>query len=786
MRFKQLSIVLLLIWVAVSVNGQIPLVYDVENTGASCAEPVLPAPGDLENYPKLPDPFEWSDGSGSVVDFSDWSCRRNEIMAEIEEYEIGPKPVKPESVTATFESIESVLTVEITHNGQTLTLTSNVVIPDGTGPFPVVIGMSSGTGSLPAGLFDGVIQIPFNHDQVVTSSHQGTRDPDAAYFDLYPELEDVGYYSAWSWGISRLIDGIESVQSDLNADLAHIAVTGCSYAGKMALFAGAFDERIALTIAQESGGGGVNSWRVAEALERNVEKIDNTNYSWFMQSLKTNFQGQPGLLPYDHHELMALIVPRALLVLGNPPFEWLGDEAGYVACKGTEKVYQEFGIADRFGFSFRTNHNHCQLPDASLPEVQAFVDKFLHGDETAETTIRYHDDFLEYVNPDSWINWPIDPDAPSVSIDLSEQGTTFEAPVSFDLVATVPVSVNPIAKVTFFNGSEVLGEATTEPFTHALSDLAVGSYTFHAEVEDETGLKGYSNMVEVAVQAPPVQAYKVNAPPVIDGSVDAVWNDVNVLSMNAENVLSGSGFTDQGLSGFAKMMWDDNAVYLLAEITDDILVNDGPNIYDDDNVEFYFDGNNAKATSYDADDAQYSFRWNDAGNIGTIPAGYSTEGVVYEILETANGYNVEAKIPWTTLQVTPVGDMRIGFDFMINDDDDGDGRDSKISWNATEDQAWQNPSYFGTVELKDDIIITFLENINGSVNVSLFPNPAKDVLYLEGLLGEFDCKVFDLNGKMVFSGKSKKNISVNNFKKGIYMLEVYQRDEVYSLKFIKE
>ena len=51
-----------------------------------------------------------------------------------------------------------------------------------------------------------------------------------------------------------------------------MAISGCSFAGKMALFAGAFDERIALTIAQEPGGGGVNAWRVSETLE-NVETL---------------------------------------------------------------------------------------------------------------------------------------------------------------------------------------------------------------------------------------------------------------------------------------------------------------------------------------------------------------------------------------------------------------------------------------------------------------------------------------------------------------------------------
>jgi hypothetical protein len=431
LQFKLLAVILSGYFV-VNSNAQIPLVYEQENTGVNCEQPPLPALGELTNNPRLPDPFAWSDGSGRVETFSDWECRRNEIKAEIEEYEIGSKPERPELITATLSG--NTLTVEITENGETLVLTSNVILPEGDGPFPIIIGMNSGTGGLPAELFDEVIQIPFNHDQVVTSSHQGQRDPDAPYFDLYPELEHVGYYSAWSWGISRLIDGIDIVKSELNVRFDRIAVSGCSYAGKMALFAGAFDERIALTIAQESGGGGVNSWRVAEALERNVEKIDNTNYSWFMGSMKDNFQNQVGLLPYDHHELMAMIVPRALLVLGNPPFEWLGDEAGYVACRGAEEVYKAFGIENRFGFSFRTGHDHCQLPDASYSEVQVFVDKFLHGYETVNTEIRVHDDFLEYVNYNQWIKWTIDPNAPSIFIDSPENNSTFEAPASVTFV----------------------------------------------------------------------------------------------------------------------------------------------------------------------------------------------------------------------------------------------------------------------------------------------------------------------------------------------------------------
>lgn len=383
--------------------AQVPLVYSAENTGAACEAPPLPAPGELTNTPRLPDPFAWSDGSSRVEDFADWECRRNEIKAEIQEYEIGPKPARPADITATYA--DNTITVEITENGQTLTLTSSVSIPEGEGPFPVIIGMNRPTGSLPAELFEGVIQIAFMHDQVVSYSQSSDKNLDDPYYDLYPDLTHVGNYSAWAWGVSRLIDGIELVQPQLNADLDHISVTGCSYAGKMALFSGAFDERVALTLVQESGGGGINSWRVSETIG-NVEKIDNTNYSWFMESMKTNFAGKVGLLPHDHHELIAMVAPRAMLVLGNPPFEWLGDESGYVAARAAQEVYKQFGIEDRFGFSFRSDHDHCALPTASYPEVQAFVDKFLFEDQTANTNVQVHD--FHDVDYNYWIQeWKV-------------------------------------------------------------------------------------------------------------------------------------------------------------------------------------------------------------------------------------------------------------------------------------------------------------------------------------------------------------------------------------------
>jgi hypothetical protein len=50
----------------------------------------------------LTDPFMWSDGSGRSLNFNDWKRRRNEIKKEIEHYEIGLKPDRPQDITATY------------------------------------------------------------------------------------------------------------------------------------------------------------------------------------------------------------------------------------------------------------------------------------------------------------------------------------------------------------------------------------------------------------------------------------------------------------------------------------------------------------------------------------------------------------------------------------------------------------------------------------------------------------------------------------------------------------
>ena len=277
--------------------------------------------------------------------------------------------------------------------------------------------------------------------------------------------------------------------------------------------------------------------------------------------------------------------------------------------------------------------------------------------------------------------------------------------------------------------------------------------------------------------------YKVNTTITIDGSIDDVWTNGNVLPMNATKLLTGTVTNAADLSGYGKLLWDNNYMYVLAEVTDDSKRNDSENSYEDDAVEFYFDINNNKTATYGANDVQYSFGWDDGTIVGSLPSGRAVTGIEYSAVSTTNGYIIEGRIPWSTLQGSPASEQLIGIDFMINDDDDGIGRDSKLSWNAAADDAWQNASLFGTGKLYAEEVITSLSGTQHST-ISVYPNPAQGEVVINGFVGAFDYTILDHAGRAIKTGNSEQKIQLTNIEKGMYILELSQNDKKEIVKII--
>ncbi|HEY2012360.1 MAG TPA: alpha/beta hydrolase family protein, partial [Bryobacteraceae bacterium] len=135
------------------------------------------------------------------------------------------------------------------------------------------------------------------------------------FFPAYPNY-DWGLLRAWAWGVSRIVDYLET---DASVDKTKFVVTGVSRTGKSALIAGALDDRIAMVAPVASSGGGTPAYRYSgsvpdrggkEGLTEMVRKYPN----WYSDHLH-QFWGQPDKLPFDEHWFIALCAPRPFISL---------------------------------------------------------------------------------------------------------------------------------------------------------------------------------------------------------------------------------------------------------------------------------------------------------------------------------------------------------------------------------------------------------------------------------------------------------------------------------------
>lgn len=378
-----------------------------ETPGCQIAQ--LPSYNELPSNPYLPDPFTFLNGS-KVVSKADWNCRRAEIAALAQKFEFGNKPCTPYSATtASFNSSTNTLTVTVTENGKTISFDCLISYPStGSAPYPAMIGIGFSFLNNTELSNMGVAIIAFPCDQIAEQQSTGSRGK-GKFYDLYCSNHSAGALMAWAWGVSRLIDALEKTPQ-ANIDAARLGVTGCSRYGKGALVAGAFDERIKLTIPQESGSGGAASWRVSDAQKadgQNVQTLSQivTENCWFRSDFG-QFANTATRLPFDHHLIMALCAPRALLVIENTWMEWLGNLSTWTTSNVAHYVWEALGIPDYMGFSQVGHSDHCRYPASQVPELQAYVKKFLIGNGTDDTHIMKTDGNLTF-DKDKWVNWTV-------------------------------------------------------------------------------------------------------------------------------------------------------------------------------------------------------------------------------------------------------------------------------------------------------------------------------------------------------------------------------------------
>lgn len=178
--------------------------------------------------------------------------------------------------------------------------------------------------------------------------------------------------------------------------------------------------------------------------------------------------------------------------------------------------------------------------------------------------------------------------------------------------------------------------------------------------------------------------------PVIDGTIDEVWNEAPALPINRFQ-----GAWETGATGEGRVLWDDENLYVLIQVSDSHLDKSNTEAHEQDSVEVFLDQLNSKETTYGDGHGQYrvNFANETSFNPGSIEAGFES---ATHVNSSGTGYIVEMKIPLTKL--TPEDGTVIGFDLQINDARDGERR-SVTAWNDTSGNGWQDPSVFGNLTL---------------------------------------------------------------------------------------
>lgn len=376
----------------------------VEFYGEDCE---VGEPKDVNNA-KFPDPFEFFDGT-RMSKKSEWRCRRAELKKAVEKYIHGTKPGKPTTVTGSVSKTS--IKVHVENGGKSVDFSVSVSLPSGaSGPVPAIIGL--GGGSLDKALLtaEGVASI--SYDQTALASETSRS---GLFTNIYGST-GASAQVAWAWGVSRIIDVLvaekEAGRNDI-IDPTGIGVTGCSRLGKGAFTIGAFDERIALGIPQESGTGGVSAFRVVNTspmgpngkAAQSLDSAWSEAQGWFGTSFGS-YRGKVNTIPADTHSLVAMYAPRGLLVLDNSRIGELGSVAQHAASAAGGEVYEALGAAKNIeyhGGNATDPHNHCQFYSSQAEPLKRAIRTHLTRKAAADGRIAPAQ--VATADMTKWVDW---------------------------------------------------------------------------------------------------------------------------------------------------------------------------------------------------------------------------------------------------------------------------------------------------------------------------------------------------------------------------------------------
>lgn len=373
-RFVLLSLVLLMTVATQGQNKNAPVNYDESKVPAF----------------EVPDVLKCEDGK-RIETVSQWEKkRRPELLRMFSEQEYGVTPrhtgikVKYDIIASNQKAMNGLATQKQVlfkftgKNGKTHQALLLLYIPNGIkGRVPVIVSYNF-HGNQTTTLEEDVIFSPSKEQMKNAGSENWIRGEQASrwsyelalrrgyavatmnYHDIYPDSPDLRKYGIspllpdykedsrddnewgaigiWAWGYSRIADYLEKEkQIDKNC----MVVLGHSRLGKTSLWAGVQDKRFKVVISNDSGcGGAALSKRV---FGENIARITANFPHWFCPVFNVYSENETSL-PFDQHELLALVAPRHVYVASAEDDQWADPRGEYLSLYYTEPVYRLYDM----------------------------------------------------------------------------------------------------------------------------------------------------------------------------------------------------------------------------------------------------------------------------------------------------------------------------------------------------------------------------------------------------------------------------------------------------------
>ena len=198
-------------------------------------------------------------------------------------------------------------------------------LPNTAKPVPVFLTAGNARVNVKAVLDRGYGIIACRVDQIQTDAPNGYAKSIRAFFappgQIEPRADEWGAIAAWAWGLSRAMDYIET---DNEIDAKRVFLNGFSRHAQVALWAGAQDQRFAITLVSAPG------------FDRSIAELANGRFGyWFDRQPKGDAAW---------HQIVALHAPRPVY-LATAEADRGDPQAALVAAKAAEPVYRLFGEA---------------------------------------------------------------------------------------------------------------------------------------------------------------------------------------------------------------------------------------------------------------------------------------------------------------------------------------------------------------------------------------------------------------------------------------------------------